>query len=207
VLQLRLHGDARAVHDAWACVGKAIGGSGVLELVQASGETLLVGGPFRRGTSEADHVAAARQVLVFVRELAGVLRSTGCTFTAVATTGTAYSALLGAANLTYRLFGAAVRENNAIMAAAPPPLGQPRNIAFAANSFRQQERNFAVRKVAVIQDAAMSTALAASCAEPPESAASAAHVSGAAEAFGQAMLWRAAGLGMASVSVVRLSAE
>jgi hypothetical protein len=54
--------------------------------------------------------------------------------TAVVTAGAAYSTLLGAALLTYRLFGAAVRENDAIIGAAPRglPGSQPPDQDIAA---------------------------------------------------------------------------
>jgi hypothetical protein len=208
LLQIKLHCDGQVLQKVWDRVAKAIGSEhdGLLELVQASGDTLLVGGPFVTAPTEAQHVAAARQVLVFLQELVNHLKSIACTFTAVATSGAAYGALLGAANVTYRMFGAAVRENDAIMAAVPRPIGEPRNIAFVSDSFRRQERNFAVRHHgAAIHDAAMSAAFAAS------------HISGSGDgsgdvggdaagvpAFGAAMLWRAVGLGAIPVSTVKM---
>jgi hypothetical protein len=207
VLQVRLHGCGHDVQDAWECVGRTVSKTGgkLLELVQASGDTLLVGGPFVVGADEAQHVAAARQVLVFLHELAASLDSAICTFTAVATSGTAYGALLGAGNVTYRVFGAAVRENDAMMAAAPRPIGRPRNIAFASESFRRQERNFSLQNPSTLVEAAMSTALAVSRSSNGFLDSSTTAADGrAAKPFGAVMLWRAVGLGTASVAVVNM---
>jgi class 3 adenylate cyclase len=205
LLQAKLHCDGRVLQEVWDGIAKAIGSAagGLLELVQASGDTFLVGGPFSVTLTAAVHVAAARQVLVFLRELALQLKPTACTFTAIATSGTAYGALLGAANMTYRIFGAAVRENDAILAAAPRVIGAPRNVAFASDSFRRQERNFTVPNPLNVQNAAMSAALGLSQAMSGTEH-DAACKSNQDRAFGTEQMWRAAGLGTASVSIVKI---
>jgi hypothetical protein len=209
VVQVKLHCSGPELPHVWDCVGAALnsagGAGGLLELAQAGGDTLLVAGPFAADADDAAEVAAARQALAFVRDLAARLRATTSTFTAVATTGSAYGALFGAAKLTFGVFGAAVRENVAIMTAAPRPIGEPRNMAFASDSFRRQERNFAPRRPADVRDAAMSAALAVSDAEK-QSDADKIHTNlgGRADAFGAEMMWRAAGLGIAPVSIVTL---
>jgi hypothetical protein len=204
LLQVKLHSGGHDVQAMWDSVHEAVGSGGLLELVQASGDTLLVGGPFFLGATEAEQVSAARHVLMFLRELAMLLRSTACTFTAVATSGTVYGSLIGAANLTFRLLGCAVRENDAIRAAAPRPIGAARNVAFASDSFRRQERNFVLQKSAVVQNAAMSIALAVSQTSNEHHNGSASTLAERSKAFGAEMMWRAAGLGKAQVAVINI---
>jgi hypothetical protein len=203
LLQIKLHAGGQDLQSIWAGIDAALhapGDDGLLELLQANGDTLLIGGPFVVGADDATHVAAARQVLTLLRAFEAFLRPTECTFTAVATCGAAYGALLGAGGLTYRCFGHAVRESDAIMAAAPVPIGKRRSVAFASSSFRRQERNFAVPKQLAIHDASMSAALAASKEGPASTT-----PEGASAAFGAEMMWRAAGMGSAAVTVINVS--
>jgi hypothetical protein len=208
VLQVKLRTDGRQLKQQWDCIGNALSSAnagGLLELVQASGDRLLIAGPFVKGFKKGDEgtrVESARQMLAFLRELSNELKSVDCTFTAVATCGTAYGALVGAANMTYRIFGAAVRESDAILAAAPLPIGAPRNVAFASDSFRQQERNFAVNTLTALHDAAMSTALEVSAAASVGGDRGTASDESQARTFGTAVMWRAVGLGAVPISVV-----
>jgi hypothetical protein len=170
VLQVKLQMWARradAVSDdfapiamVWHDVADAVGAvsAGALEIVQSTGDTFLVAGPFWPGASDEAKHAAAASAVELLRALHALLRGK-CTFTAVATGGAAYGALLGAQHLTFRLFGPAVRESNALLEAAPrvvPFRGTKpcwrscsnRNLAFAADSFRRLRDNYGVRPAA-----------------------------------------------------------
>jgi hypothetical protein len=129
-----------------------------------------------------------------------------CGFTAVATAGCAVSTLLGASLLSFRLFGGAVRESNALLAAAPRPLDDKhRCVAFAADSFCRQERNFEREGSHDVVDASMSqTVLPLTRHEPVPS--NEVDVVSVIEdtAFGKAALWRVRGVGSAAVRRVRL---
>jgi hypothetical protein len=147
VLQLALHfaADAvvAAVAEAWAHITHATATTtgGLMSVVQATGDSFLVAGTFTPRASDAQNVAAARSAMRVLRTIAELLDGT-CAFTAVATAGTAYDCLVGAGCLAFRLAGPAVRENNAILRAAPRPANAAVNVAFASESFRRQERNF-----------------------------------------------------------------
>jgi hypothetical protein len=219
VLQVALHfpssGDIQAVASVWREVAETIKtvGSGVIELVQATGDLFLLAGPFVVAASDADRVAAARTVTRVIRRLDDVVgaAAAGCAFTAVATAGCASGCMLGAAFLTFRLFGVAVRENNTILAAAPRALGGG-NVALASDSFRRQERNFvSVQATDGVEDAAMSSALApraTSGKDGTDSFGGARLVAGEQPTdrarFLPPVMWRVRGLGVAPVSVIEL---
>jgi hypothetical protein len=174
----------RGVAAAWNSVTGNVGAvCAALELVQATGDSFLIAGPFRFGVDDAAAVEAARGSVNTLRAIADALARFDCLITTVASAGNAFGTLVGAALLTYRIFGAAVRENDAIMAAAPrvpqshlagdavprsdsPRVSSPRgkhrrNVVFlAANSFVQQERNFVVPHVSTASDGGMSTVVA-----------------------------------------------
>jgi hypothetical protein len=126
------------------------------------------------------------------------------TFTAVATAGSASGALLGAAKLSYRLFGAAIRESTALLEAAPrTPFGDPRCAAFASDAFRRLLDYADARPLAThgVSKPAMSTALRSATgavADAPTTAASDVGV------FSGRLIWRVRGVGAASVSCVSL---
>jgi hypothetical protein len=203
-------GKVAAMAVAWGAIcGGVHGTGGVLEMLQATGDSFLVGGPFRTDAAdEGIRVAAARIAVQLLGDLCALLRGTA-TFTAVVTAGGAYGALLGASLLTFRLFGAAVRESDAMLNAAPRVLGAPVNAAFASEAFRRQERNFAVRPADVAADAALSTARMPT-ASPDDSVSTAPEPAsrgpGRAE-FGEPQLWRVKGLGAALVSVINIPGE
>jgi class 3 adenylate cyclase len=137
VLQLRLSSASTAVHRlgvgddvrallrpisrSWQLMHELVDASEgqLLELVEATGDTFLVAGPFHDRRDETFH-AASHAVVELLRDL-----STECsrpevplTITAVATAGSACGAL-GPSKLTYRMFGAAIRESTALLEAAP----------------------------------------------------------------------------------------
>jgi class 3 adenylate cyclase len=218
----------RVIADAWSAAAGSIGKvCAALELVQSTGDSFLIAGPFLPGLNDDAAVAAARGAVDTLRAIADALMPLKCHVTAVATAGNAYGSLVGAALLTYRLFGAAVRENDAIMAAAPraapsSPLRpfdaraqqgtQHPNVFFlASNSFVQQERNFVVpHAVSVVADGGMSTVVAPhasvaawqaeSFASPTEAAASVERAHRV--TFAAPKPWRVRGLGVSNVSTV-----
>jgi class 3 adenylate cyclase len=123
-----------------------VNGDGLLEVVQTMGDTYLIAGPFKhQANDEAKHQAAICAV-TFLAALRTQLEEPRGGFTAVATAGPAYGALIGAANLTFRLFGAAVRENIALLAASPQPdtllSWAPSCVAFCTDGFRRQHANY-----------------------------------------------------------------
>jgi hypothetical protein len=133
--------------DVWRWLPALISdcSDGLLELVQATSDTALVAGPFSRGAlmvTDADSVACATCAVTMLRRVKRQLPR-GIRFTAVATAGNAYGALLGASHLTFRLFGAPVRESDALLLAAPRA---PFSVAYATEGFRQQHSNFCVRR-------------------------------------------------------------
>jgi hypothetical protein len=136
---------------------------------------------------------AALTVVAVLRTLSAMM-PTGATFSAVVTHGNAVSALIGAALLTYRLFGPVVRESNALLAAAPRA---PTCVAFASDGFRQQHCNFAVRRQRDGPDPSMSHAV------PHETegqvALATSSESGAAAIFGPQSTWRVRGAGALAV--------
>ena len=113
-----------------------------------------------------------------------------------------HAALLGEPAMTFRLFGAAVRESNAILAAAPVPLRESANACFATDSFRRLERNYRVPRAASggTENAEMSSAVPVAKATPPASVEQ--DDGGSRAAFGEPSMWRVRGIGVASISVV-----
>jgi hypothetical protein len=213
VLQLQLvvtelHHVA-GLSQAWCGVASAVSTMPrrLLEVVETSGDSFLVAGPFIERCPCEVRQEAAVEVL---RLLAALKKITvaHCPFTAVATNGSAYGALIGASGLTFRFFGAAVRESNAILAAAPNTTGAA--VAFATAGFRQQHANFGVsarpprtasksaRQTARRGSASMSLAVAAESTQQDTHAA----VSVATAHFGAATNWRIRGAGVARVSAV-----
>jgi class 3 adenylate cyclase len=190
--------------DVQRCVAET--GQGLLEMVQATGDTFLIAGPFNRAecdVSEGDarQVDAARRVVAVVRALCEVLAGR-CVFKGVAASGTASGALLGASLLSFRLFGPAVRESNALLAAVPDV---SRPVAFAATSFRQQHQNFVAPAMpsgmshhmsvaALLRPAGSSDDLEAAGPSPPAGS----------TVFRDASQWRVRGVGVAAVSAIVL---
>jgi hypothetical protein len=174
-----------------------------LETVQATGDTFLLAGPFVGAMAQRERDAVqcttARCVLGLLRTLSELLRDL-CQFTAVATSGSGHGALLGARHLHYRLFGAAVRESNALLAAAPRVDG--RCVAFATESFRRQHGNFAVPKAvtAADTDGRMSVALPVASRRDDVRA----HFRDPDDTFHSVLLWRVRGVGVASVAAFKL---
>jgi hypothetical protein len=210
VLQVQL--SATLLHDvstlaaAWSTVASAVTAipSQLLELVETCGDTFLIAGPFAENGSAEACRATAGEVLL----LLGVLKrrtAPYCRFTAVASHGSAYGALVGYSGLAFRFFGPAVRENNAILAAAPITTGAA--VAFATAGFRQQHANFGVaaRPPRVGEQSkltfAMSLAVAAESMQQDTHAA----VSMATAEFGAAMNWRMRGAGVSRVSAIRMA--
>jgi hypothetical protein len=166
VLQVALHRgtaeqDFGNLEGIWAQLPALVvaHSEGMLEITEASGDSFMIAGPFRAQESRrrADNqqlVAALRAVAV----LAGLdeLVAGRSSFTAVATAGEAVGALLGASLLTFRLFGPAVRESNALLAAAPQTDAP---VAFASEGFRQQYCNFAWHLPGKAVGATMSTTI------------------------------------------------
>jgi hypothetical protein len=212
VLQVALHSNGPFVNfervaEALRRVGVALDAlTGTsLESVEATADTFLLAGPFYRSmdqklldgyrTSAARHVAAFASSLQ--RELAG-----HCDFTAVATSGSGHGALLGARNLTFRLIGPVVRESNALLAAAPRVDG--RCVAFATESFRRQHSNFEVPKAALATgaDGRMSVALPAASQRDDVRK----HFRDVDDTFHAVLLWRVRGVGVTTVSALKLAA-
>jgi hypothetical protein len=133
----------------------------LLEIVEATGDAFLVAGPFGDArealvgdAADAVRHRAATTAVDFLRELARLLGDKRCTFTAVAAAGAGTGTLMGAALLSYRLLGPAVREGNLLLAAAPAPL-TPASLAFASDAFVRQYRNFRLARMpaAALQEA------------------------------------------------------
>jgi hypothetical protein len=198
------------VVQAWRLVNRLVQASvgGVLELAQATGDTFLLGGPFV-GKTDADDPAAARAVVALLRDLHAQLRRLDVprAFTAVATAGTASAALLGAAKLSFRLFGAVIRESCALLEAAPRMPGMNRNAAFATEAFRRQ---YCVTAAPRFRDSLqrtagnMSVALAPRSASLGPAAAAAADIKADGGVFGERLLWSVKGVGAPNVTVVLL---
>jgi class 3 adenylate cyclase len=211
VLQLQLafdflQPDASAMENinaVWCDVAATLDAvaDGLLEVVQTSGDRFLVAGPFEHERSDVLSHRAAQLVVTLLRQFAQVW-SGRCGFTAVATAGSAFSTLLGASLLSFRLFGAAVRESDALLAAAPRPVDDKHCcVAFAADSFCRQERNFERPAQRVVGDASMSQAVLPEADKPsPTSDANCTEST----AFGDASQWRARGVGSAAVRCIRL---
>jgi hypothetical protein len=104
--------------------------------------------------------------------------------------------------MTFRFFGPAVRESNAILAAAPAATLAP--LAFASASFRQQHGNFGVAARPPRRDPAasfeMSLAVAAESTHHDTHAA----VSSETANFGVASNWRIRGVGVTRVSTIKV---
>jgi class 3 adenylate cyclase len=138
-----------SVAEVWRVVHGAVqaADAGLLELVQATGDTFLIAGPFVDTSDQALH-AAAHAIVKLLRDLNQRRKLPGA-FTAVATAGAAHGSLLGTSSLAFGIFGAVMRESTALLDAAPrlPQLSnrcaQP-NIAFASAAFRRQHAATAV---------------------------------------------------------------
>jgi hypothetical protein len=187
----------------------SINDDGLLEVVQTMGDTYLIAGPFITGAGDDSKHAAARCVVEFLHALRERCEASNSGFSAVATAGSAYGALLGPANLTFRLFGAAVRENGALLVASPQPgtvSGAPPCVAFCTDGFRRQHANFGrVNTSRFNDDHGMSVALGGQStvfgASGAEARAAECDVT-----FGEASLWRVRGVGVQSVQTISLQA-
>jgi hypothetical protein len=208
---------------AWAAVARLVPATknGLLEMVQATGDTFMLAGAFSQQSDDALRLKAALGMLRFLhdlrRELAGL-----CSYTAVATAGPAYGALLGASLLTFRLFGAAVREGDAMLAAAPIALPGV-SVAFATEGFRRQARNYIaprVRAGVAGSNGGMSVALKSTVLDesmaggvsptPPSAAQAEINRPGGTESdveqgstFSAPMQWRVRGVGVAMISIIK----
>jgi hypothetical protein len=186
-----------AVASAWSDVANAVieMPSKLLETVETSGDSFLVAGPFAN-LDDAARVETAGDVLALLATLKRVI-ARRCAFTAVATAGSAFGAMIGFWGLTFRFYGAAIRESNAILAAAPATTDTP--LAFATAGFRQQHANFGVAPHPS-SDAAMSVALTT------ESTSGDTHcaVSASTMEFGRAANWRIRGVGVSRVSSIKM---
>jgi hypothetical protein len=208
VLQLVLRvGDACGMEqlaDVWRYAAGTVAdvGGGLLEGMESSGDGLLVAGPFDGRGDDGTRSGAAVRAVLLARALRVVV-APYCSFTAVATTGSAYGALVGMAGMTFRLFGPAVRESNALLAAAPLT-EEP--AAFVTEGFRRQHANFGMDLAfddveREVGDAALSRAIRGAAerdADPFQTGA-------ATEDFGAAATWRMRGVGVARVSHLRLT--
>jgi hypothetical protein len=191
-----------AAADPWTVIADAmdVAGGEALETVRFSGDAFTIAGVFlpaslRGEQRDVECRQATLTVVAVLRRLVAVVGQHGGRFTAVAATGDACSALLGASLLTFRLFGPVVRECDALLAAAP---AAPHSVAFAADSFRKQFNNFGVAThAALCADAAMSVAVtnphrvAPDKPTPSETA-----------TFSPAQQWRVRGVGVAAVSEI-----
>jgi class 3 adenylate cyclase len=202
-----------AVCTVWSDVQQCIAaaGGGLLEMVQATGDTFLVAGPFNRVNdgvvaNDQRQVDTACCVVALVQELQRMLAGR-CVFKGVAASGTASGALLGASLLSFRLFGPVVRESNALLAAAPDV---SRAVAFASTSFRQQHRNFVAPAVPTGISRHMSVAALLSLRDLPPATtdettlAVPSRAATANDVFGDAAQWRVRGVGVAAVSAIHL---
>jgi hypothetical protein len=198
ILRCAWHEILAAIHDV---------GAEVLEMVQAMGDTFLVAGPFVTNADEARCVAAARCCMLLLGTLRRDLEGT-CGLSAIATAGSAAGALMGSSLLTYRLFGPAVRECEALLAAAPVPVDPRRCVAFVSEAFRRQESNYGciTFKRGADVNAAMSLAIHSTCAVPEaptrEDATRKPDMTEMTSAFGEPLLWRVRGVGATVVSAV-----
>jgi hypothetical protein len=208
VLQLRLDlsrvTTIAPIAAAWKGVAALIAdeGKGLLELVQSAGDSFLVAGPFTDDVETGDmqrHQAAQHAVTLF-RALKQQL-APHCSFTAVATSGNSYGALVGATMLAFRVFGAAVRENGALLGAAPD---SPVPVGFASDSFRQRHRNYRVPKVeGDTARCGMSVTLPDVKVDDIDNASPSPAATDATDDFADAVLWRVRGVGVTSVSVIK----
>jgi hypothetical protein len=208
--QTALVGDAFApIVQSWDLLAELVVRSdrGVLELVQATGDTFIVAGPYDRGTDEG-YRAAAVAIVDLLRELNMRLRGarwrTTHAFTAVATAGSACGALLGASKLTYRMFGAAIRESSALLEAAPRMPGVGRNVAFATEAFRRLHGWGPVPKIRAKHEARANMSLAVSRNQSPSVSAVDSDVLQGDIAFRGKLLWRVKGVGATSVCSIVL---
>jgi hypothetical protein len=183
---------------------------GVLELVQATGDTFLIAGPFIGQTDDRCQ-RAAYAVVELLRSTNQQLtrHPVGRSFTAVATAGAACGSVFGASKLAFRLFGTAIRESAALLEAAPRAFGSSRNAAFASEAFRRQHT---VVAAPVCRDRRrgghgnMSLALTSRGASfgPNSSTAATRGLEGDNAVFGERLLWRVKGVGASTVASVLL---
>jgi class 3 adenylate cyclase len=199
---------SEALRSVWRTLSETVAtaGSGLLELMQATGDTVLIAGPFI-ATDDESLPAAARAIVALLREVVRRLPA-GITCTAVATSGSAFGALLGASMLTFRLCGAVVRESGALLAAAPPATAT--SVAFATDGFRQQHCNFAQRAAprevlsGDMSAAVCSVGVRAAAKRGVASAPAVVTPCGDATVFEPPAQWRVRGVGSTSVSLVKL---
>jgi hypothetical protein len=203
-LQLSVAGvrDMSVFAAAWRSVATSVAAvpGALLQLLETSGDGFLIAGPFDMDATDELRVDSARGVLRLLAALSEVT-APFCPFTAAATAGSAYSALMGYSGLSFRFFGPAVRESNAILAAAPVATAVP--LAFASAGFRQQHDNFGVaarspRRGRRASSFAMSLATLSESTHDTHAA-----VSAESAAFGAATNWRIRGVGVARVSTIK----
>jgi hypothetical protein len=195
--------DVSVLAAAWRGVSNAVAAvaGALLQAVETSGDGFLIAGPFDTTASDALQTDAAHGVLRLLATLSEVT-APHCSFTAVATAGSAYGALVGYWGLTYRFFGPAVRESNAILAAAPTATDAA--LAFASAGFRQQHDNFGVAPLLPRRDrAALSLAMSLTVAAESTHRDTHAAVSCETAEFGAAANWRIRGVGVARVSTIK----
>jgi hypothetical protein len=207
ILQLQLAvgnlRDVSVLAAVWRGVSSAVAAvdGALLQTMETSGDGFLIAGPFDETASDALQTEAAHGVLRLLATLRNVT-APHCPFTAVATAGSAYGALIGYWGLTFRFFGPAVRESNAILAAAPSVPDVPQ--AFASAGFRQQHDNFGVaarppQHVPSGGSLAMSLTVASESAHHDTHAA----LSSDTAVFGAANNWRIRAVGVARVSTIK----
>jgi hypothetical protein len=216
VLQVVTRGDGAV--DV-AAVLATVNSGNLLEMVQTMGDTYLIAGPFKNGVDDVTMHSTAICAVQLLMALCPQCDADGMGFTAFATAGPAFAALLGAANMNFRLFGAAVRENVALLAASPQsdaPAGTPGCVAFCTEGFRRQHANYApVSTKRFDAEPGMSIALGgrsavfgASDARPRSPASATASSASPSrhsdDVFSEPSLWRVRGVGVASVRAVRL---
>jgi hypothetical protein len=194
----------------------AVNSDGLLEVVQTMGDTYLIAGPFKIGAGDRSKHAAAQCVVKLLRALRERCDASNSGFSAVATAGSAYGALLGPGGLIFRLFGAAVRENIALFAAAPQLgtcSGGAACVAFCTDGFCRQHANFVRVATRFDADQGMSVALGGQSAvlttfgasdSAMRSATMQVAADIAASTFSVPVLWRVRGVGVASVQTVSL---
>jgi hypothetical protein len=197
----------RPIVDGWRLVNELVvaAANRVLEVVQGTGDTFLVAGPFNGATDDRYHAAARAIVELLCRMNAVRSRmDSPSPFVAVATAGSACGALLGASKLKYRMFGGVIRESTALLDEAPRAPSAQGNTAFATEAFRRQYSADPTRRRARLkrptQSRGMSTALRSLQTSVEVSATDQLNET----VFGQPLLWRVKGVGAATVSTILL---
>jgi hypothetical protein len=190
------------VRDPWlvfSAVLQPVGDeSALLQLVQSSGDSLLIAGPFTQGRDDARRHSAALVAVRLLRALAARIAGE-YSLTAILTGGSAFGALLGAAQLTFRLCGAVIRESDALLAAAPCPHDRLQCAAFASAAYRRQHANHVPAAVLQgVKDAALSAAVAEDASRDVASSI------GDDDDFYTPTMWRVRGVGAMFVAAVKL---